>query len=324
MTAHYSHSLTFHTLKHTQEHVTGNLTSAQYLNTLDMLIWRALEPIALNCPDFFYNYMAKCVAHQTVYSSSKYTSGNKLLLPLQLAQALMLRTTQPDQAIAKCRKMYINRGLLLGLSNVFIKIAAPYLELQKSMPNGFTKPEYRSLCASIEQSLSCVDPQGLYQAIQQTIYWDSKACEWRNVIVEKYTRMALGQAQKTYVDFGHVVDLDDISQIYLMVSGKAIDRCDARRGVLTTFIQNWLKGARSQVGDLANSLQNDSLEELYEAHGDDTELGYTEFDTTTEEMQAISYAAQIADPDGLVRTSLGIPQYISAHDRQILLKYAVN
>lgn len=319
---HYSHSVTFNSLKKTKEQVAGNLTSAQYLNTLDMLLWKALEPIALECPSFFYNFLAKCVAYQTVNPNSKYTSGTKASLPQTLMQALIDQETDPVAAFVKSRKLFINRGLLFGMVSTFLKIAEPYPDLHSAFTT-LPKYEVRTRTRSLELALGAKDPTALYHAIRQVAYWDKRARAWKNVILEKYTRMTLGQAQKTYVDFNHFVDLDDVSQIYLMVASKAVDRCDARRGVLTTFIQNWLKGARSQVADLAVDQWDESLEELADKMGDSLDLGAVLPDRMMEVMQHLSYKAQIADPEGLVRTQLGIPQYVSQQDKQILLSFAI-
>jgi|GEM_PF-4700545 len=317
----YSHSLTFNSLKRTKEQVAGNLTSAQYLNTLDMLLWKALEPIALECPSFFYTFMSKCVAYQSVYPNSKYTSGEKGVLPTILMQMLVESKIDPVAALAKARKLYINRGLLFGMISTFLKIAEPYERLHSAFSD-IPKYEQRSMCQALEIALGARDSNTLYQAIRQVEYWDKRARAWKNVILEKYTRMALGQAQKTYVDFNHYVDLDDVTQIYLMVAAKAVDRCDARRGVLTTFIQNWLKGARSQVSELASGQKDDSLEELYEKLGDSMDIGCVAPDTSAEDSQALAYRAQVHDPEGVVRTVLGIPQYVTQHDRQTLLSFA--
>lgn len=318
----YKHSATFNSLKRTREQVAGNLTSAQYLNTLDMLLWKAMEPIALECSPFFYNYLAKCVAHQAIHPNSKYTSGDKTTLPTILFQALIESKTDPLAAFIRVRKLYINRGLLFGLVSTFLRTAEPYKKLQSAFAS-LPKVILRTRRAAIEAALGSTAPDALYSAIQQVEYWDNRARIWKNIIVEKYTRMALGQAQKTYVDFNHFVDLDDVSQIYLMVTSKAVDRCDARLGVLTTFIQNWLKGARSQVAELASGQGDESLEDLAEKLGDSMDLGAVWPDTTAEALQEISYKSQVVDPEGFVRMHLGIPQYVTQHDRQTLLSFAI-
>lgn len=319
----YTHSATFNSLKKTKEQIVGNLTSAQYLNTLDMLLWKALEPIAMECGPFFYNYLAKCVAHQAVHPNSKYTSGNKKALPPILFQALTEYKTDPRAAFLRVRKLYINRGLLFGMISTFLKTAEPYKELQSAFVS-VPKIILRTRRAAVESALGASSQDSLYAAIQQVEYWDQRARAWKSVIVEKYTRMALGQAQKTYVDFNHYVELDDVSQIYLMVTSKAVDRCDARLGVLTTFIQNWLKGARSQVADLAAGQTDESLEDLAEKLGDSMDLGAVMPDTTAEVLQEIAYKAQVVDPEGFVRINLGIPQYMNQQDRQTLLSFALS
>ena len=51
----YEHSTSFHILKNIKEELTNNYTSLQYLQTLDFFLWKALEPIAAECPSLFYN-----------------------------------------------------------------------------------------------------------------------------------------------------------------------------------------------------------------------------------------------------------------------------
>src|ERR1700758_257407 len=88
----YTHSKAFETLKATQESITENLTSLQYLQTLDLFLWRALEPIHAECPSLFNNYLAKITAHQSLKASTKFTSDDRTKLPIHLFNAL----TSPD------------------------------------------------------------------------------------------------------------------------------------------------------------------------------------------------------------------------------------
>ncbi|MGE8453806.1 MAG: hypothetical protein ACN6OP_24995, partial [Pseudomonadales bacterium] len=119
------------------------------------------------------------------------------------------------------------------------------------------------------------------------------------------------------------VPLDDVAQIHLLVTSKAIDRCDSRMGVLTTFITRWLKSARAQVADEAKGHADESLDAMAETLGDSMALGAVMPDTTTEAIQEIAYKALQADPDGVVRTAMGIPQYVSAKHRDTLLTFAL-
>lgn len=312
----YEHSKAFDVLKQTKEAVSGNYTSLQYLQTLDYFIWESLRPIAAECPNLFYNYFAKVVVRQTLKPSSKFTSNDRIKLPLQLFNALM----EQDQtkAFALTREMYINRGILFGFVSFFLNTLKLYTELQSN--TRISEVMRRTLTKRIETSIGLREHGMLYPAMQQVDYWDKKARTWKGFIVEKYTRMTLNQAQKTYTDFNHSVRLDDVVQIYLVVVNRSIDRCDSRQGVLTTFIQNWFKSARGEVAALAEGQQDSSFDALIEEYGDSVHdfIGVTLPNLDRELYEQLAYTAYVTDPRGLVRTSLGIPQYVSRPDRELL------
>lgn len=312
----YEHSHAFDTLKNTKESVAGNYTSLQYLQTLDYFIWEALRPIAAECPDLFYNYFAKVVVRQTLKPSSKFTSNDRLKLPLQLFNSLV----EPDQtkSFELTKSMFINRGILFGFISFFLRSLRLYSELQYNTKVSLITR--RTLIARIENSVGLRKNGMLYPAMQQVDYWDAKARTWKGFIVEKYTRMALNQAQRTYKDFNHSVNLNDVVQVYLMVVNRAIDRCDSRQGVLTTFIQNWFKSARGEVAVMAEGQQDSSFDALIEEYGDSVHdfIGVTLPNMDRELYEHIAYVSYVTDRVGIVRTSLGIPQYVARADRELL------
>jgi hypothetical protein len=313
--ASYEHSQVFDQIKISKESITTNYTSLQYLQTLDSFIWKSLHPIATECPSLFYTYFAKVVARQSLRSSAKFTSNDRQKLPIQLFNALIAE--DQEKAFTNIREMYINRGLLFGLVGFFLRYLKTYTELQFVK----LKPEIRrSITHRIETNIG-LRPQGnLYQAIQETKFWDTKAIGWKNKIIEKYARMTIMNAQRTYKDFSYLVKLDDIVQIYMVIVSRSVDRCDPRQGVLTTFIQNWYKSAKGEVAQLAQGTSDSSYEGLIEEHGDAVHdfIGVTNPDVESELWAHVAYVAYCTDPHGLVRTSLGIPQYVSPTDRQLL------
>lgn len=310
----YTHSQAFGDLKATDEALKDNLTSAQYLHTLDYFLWKALAPILDTCPNLFLNFAAKCVAHQILAPNAKYTSGDRDLLPINL---FILLSADHDR-LELARELYLNRGLTFGLISLFLGLTKEYQEIVEGR-SLLSKRERSSRMAQIENELGATG--SLYEPIQQVSHWLEKANQWKNVIIQKYTRLTIMMAQRTYVDYQHAVDLDDVVQVYLMITSKAIDRCDPRLGVLTTFIQQWMKSARARVAAQAAATKNDSLESLHDLLGDSLEAMSVDPDRTTELVQAISFAAMRVDPLGLVRNQLNIPQYMSAVNREKLAHF---
>lgn len=320
----YQHSLTFESLKATEETITENLTSLHYLQTLDLFLWKALEPIHAECPSLFHNYLAKIVARQVVKSSTKFTSlavEEKPMLPILLFNALT--TPEPKKSHEHVRQMFINRGLMFGFLSFFLNNMREYERLHS--PGYEIDPVVRrSKVYQIERQVGLRHNSSLYAVIKQVKYWDDKARWFKEIIMQKYIRLTLNNAQLTYKDYNHYVPLDDVAQTYLVVLSRAIDRCDPRQGVLTTFITNWFKSARSEVGELAKGQSDQSFESLNEDYGDAASdiIGFTMPNTSDEEVEHIAYLAKGIDKHGYLRASLGIPEFLTEAQKEILWRYA--
>jgi hypothetical protein len=319
----YQHSLAFESLKATEETITENLTSLHYLQTLDLFLWRALEPIHAECPSLFHNYVAKIVARQLLKASTKFTSltaEERPTLPINLFNAVT--SIDPKKSHEHIRHMYINRGLMFGFLSWFLNHVKEYERLH--LPSNLDPVVRRSLIYKFEHSLGIRHDTSLYTIIQQVRYWDDKARWFKGIIMEKYHRLALNHAQRTYKDYNHYIPLDDVVQIHLLVLSRAIDRCNPRLGVLTTFVNNWFKSARSEVDSLAKGQTDQSFESLSEDYGDAASdiFGYTEFDTSQETVEHISYLAKRIDKHGYVRAWLGIPEFMTLKQKEKLWRFA--
>lgn len=318
----YNHDESFAILKKTNEQVSTNYTSSQYLKTLDHFLWMALGPIIQNCPTLFLNYVSKVVAQQVV-RNNKMTSSSKDLLPVTYINVL-LASNRTEAA----KELHLNRGILFSFLYIFDNITAPYKALMERPP-AIDALDYSTRLQrinQIEQDVGLLPHKNLYGIVLEVQYWYKQASDFKNVIVEKYTRLVLNSARRTYVDVQHQESLGDIIGIFMLTLSKAIDRCDSRHGVLTTFIMNWLRGARSQVMDSvrqthATTSIEAQLEGITESnlHEHGTIDPHAEF----ESMQALSYIAKKIDPKGCIRASLGIPEFISNAQLKILEEHRI-
>ena len=121
-------------------------------------------------------------------------------------------------------------------------------------------------------------------------------------------RLALMTAKRTYTDLNCEVPLDDLVQIYLVYLNKAIDRCDSRQGVLTTYIQNWFYPAKAEATKIKQENTNSSYDEL-ESVG--IPINHTEANFDYDAMQELSYQSKQIDPSGVVRFELSIPEFLT-------------
>ena len=307
----YTHSATFGSLKRIEEGISHNLTSYQYLQTLDYLIWQAVSAIYQTCPDFVLNYVTKVVAHQTLKPATKFSRNERGTLPHILFNLLVFRD---EKYLAE---LNLNRGLLFGLISQFLKTVNRFRQVQDLRISVSAQAE-AAITWSTHVGLGVVEGCSLYPVIREVAYWEEQAHWFKALIVQKYVRMALLQAQSTYKELSFSLSLNDISQIYLMYVSKAIDRCDSRQGVLTTFIQSWLKSAKAEAAGLAKENYHSSYEELVEAG---TLVGEVLPDLSYEEVQHLAMVAQKFDKEGYVRASLGIPEFLSAKHRAVLQQF---
>lgn len=306
----YQHSETFASLKTIKEGIKDNLTSYQWLTTLDFFIESAIDPIATAYPDYLDNYYAKVVAWQTIKPSVKFSRNAKATLPALLFNSL---TTENAEKREFQKAMMLNRGVLFGIINYYLHLVDRYMKLHD--PTTRIAKGRRQLLLSLAEKETT---PYLYSATLQCRYWANRAFAFKELIVQKYVRLALVSAKRTYELVHYEQKLDDIVQTYLLYLSKAIDRCDSRQGVLTTFIQTWFYSARSEVQKAVHEDQHSSYEEMIE---NGVFADASQPDCKYEAIQHVSAIAKALDPEGTLRFSIGVPEFFTTHQRKALLKY---
>lgn len=307
----YQHSETFATLKTIKEQIKVNLTSYQWLATLDHFIESALDPIVTAYPDYLDNYFSKVVAWQTNKPSVKFSRNDKGTLPALLFNSL---TTEDAVKRGFQKDMMFNRGVLFGAINSYLATTSGYMLLHD--PRMKLKKARRRLLIQRAQERTS---EHLYEGTQECQYWATKAFSFKEMIVQKYVRLALMSAKRTYEQVQYRQKLDDIVQTYLVYLSKAIDRCDSRQGVLTTFIQTWFYSARSEIQrSVLEEEQNSSYEELIE---NGVFADATQPDCKYEALQHLASVAKQVDPEGALRYALGIPELFTSAQRKLLMNH---
>jgi len=305
MTAAYQHSEVFARLKSTKEVLTENYTTFQLLTVLDHFIENAVDPIVTAYADLTDVYFAKVVAYQFTNPNTKCSRGDKAQLPVLLFNAV---TTNGRRKREHQKKMLLNRGLLFGLVSVFLKTVNTYRRLHDPC---FEVPRSARLLGQ-KLAEERAGSSHLYGAISQAEYFLSKALKFKELIVQKYTRMSIMQAKRTYQEVEYQKNLDDIVQTYMIYLSKAIDRCDSRKGVLTQYIQSWFYSAKSEImKSVARDSLHTSYDQLLELGMDAQSVGP---DHTYEAEQYLCAVARRLDPTGAFRFALQIPESYSSKD----------
>lgn len=310
MARRYKHSEVFAEIKAIEEDIKINLTSLQYLQILDYYLWNSLRFLINISPTFFTCYLSKVIAYQQVHSMSKLSSESRETITNNFFNYI---TTNDVEWV---KKLYLNRGLYFGIISYWLSQSDEYFRLRSPFNTSEDAPQRMH---AIVNELSITNARLYYANYKQVAYWFSKAQDFKSKIMQKYVRMTILQAQKAYVEYNHEIDLDDVTQIYLQIMSKAIDRCDSRFGVLTTFIQSWLKSAKAIVQRMAQTKQHStSYEGLIEEYGDSADVGVTQFDSSFDTLQELAYVAQKIDTTGCLRIKYKIPQFMSVQNRKLL------
>jgi hypothetical protein len=138
--------------------------------------------------------------------------------------------------------------------------------------------------------------------IKDARFWLHYYYEWRDMIALKYIRHVLNFAQKDYVSyFHHRVRLDDIINVYIIALHRALDKCSSDLGVLTTYINGYMKTARGVVSrslDLdRNRVDFAPIDELLiEEHGE-TDRSAMDTLSLKQDLDAVQKIAAMVDPN---------------------------
>lgn len=313
----YQHSNTFALLKNTKERIQGNLTTSQYLNTLDLFIDNALFPILVGSR-FLDVYIAKVVAWQNLNSRRKVTTGNKKDLAGVLLNFLLV--TDPSRKFEIFKSFKFDRTVKLEAIRRFLEPLEGFESLVNDSSVDMDPVLFHSKKIIFESAIAANPEVPLYGTFMQVKHWYKMACQFKEMILEKFTRRIINIAKSDYEKINYVVDLDEMIQVYMMNASKAIDKCEANSGVLATYIQTWLMSARNNVvNTLAKQKQWEESYEQLSSNGEESENDmFVEPDDSTEVVDNVRYLARLADPNGYARLVLGIEERLTISDRKIL------
>lgn len=301
MASKYQHSRVFNDMKAVKERIDENLTSAQYLKTIDFFLNRALCSI-VSCSTYFDDYLVRLLGWQEAHPKRKVSFVSRQ----EFAAAVVNYLIQPTRALklAKLDALRLERGVIIAACNGYVSSLNEY----ERVCNGTLYPDdvnraisYR---AKVEEALRATEP--LMPSILLVRYFTDVAISYKHAVLEKYTRMCLNQAQKDYVSFFNMsVSLDDIVQAYILVAGRALDKCDYRQGVLTTHIQTWLYTAR---GTLAYEVSpGKSIEDLPIDLEESCDTLHDQIERESNILR-VRKLARLVDPKGLGRLFLNIEE----------------
>ena len=318
-TGQYEHSEAFASLKRLQETLSTNLVSAHYLQALDKMLHNGIAPVVRNT-GCFEGFLTGLIGWQEANRKRKvsFLDRNEFI---QIAIAWLLIPTREGKAQQVVR-LKLDRAANFEFLESFLESTQDYVLACSGLlnRNGQLLPyeHQRAYIAHVEKAFG--SSGNLLPHIHEARYWLEFAVKFKTTILEKYVRLVLKTAQSDYQHyFKCAVNLDDLVQSYLLAAQRAIDKCDANQGVLTPYVQLWLKTAKAQkVAERKNDSNTYSIDDSspgVEAPSEAMEA--SECIEHNELVEHVRCIARLIDPEGYGRAYLGILEsadYLEALD----------
>ena len=323
----YESSRSFQQLKGIKEKIQQNLTTSQYMRIYDDYLTKAAAPI-IQSSNVFDVFLGRVVSWQAKSSRRKVSFQDQEDLP-RLAANFFLQSDSEEKLKAYA-DLQLDRGIRISFLNDFHESMIPYRkacdeELEPSNSKTTRIAHCLKIRYVIESSIEFSRP--LIGVIRESEFWMAKAMEFKQSILEKYIRLALNAAQKDYVEFfRHSESLDDILQTYIMYASRAIDRCDYKKGPLTSHIQTHFLAARNSLVKKRDRTSSQFYFENQLTQGEDdvsSELRSPSFNhelnsSNSQSEVELSALAKLVDPIGATRSYLKIREHLSEKDRMLL------
>lgn len=316
---HYETSSIFDTLKNTQERIQVNYSTEQYLNALDNLLFRSVEPILRSC-SYLDNLVAALLAWYADSSRYRISRHDKEETISRLMCFVV--AVSPDSKLALLKDVHFDRNILMTFTDMFLKACDAY---QRDCESLAGKRQIKLLLSVREhEALMGHDPalhSSLYAAVKQSRYWLNQAITLRSMVLEKYYRLIITEGRGYYEAMKYSVDLSDTIQSMVVEACRALDKCDQQKGTLTTYLRRWVHGVRGKPSglerDTAYAIPSSARDSMIHKSVplSDLEEELESLDgvaDNNEDILSVRQIARIADPTGLARFEMGIEEYAPA------------
>ena len=303
----YKSSISFGVLKGIKENIENNYSSRQYAEVLDDLLYHASSDIILNT-NWFDKFLPRILNWYATNSNRKLTNISKEKLQTLVAIFLLV---EPADKLGMLRQMGLERNLVFLIVDTFVQQTSSVMSVTEHRANNLH--DGLPFDRWISELQNVTGGTHLYCTSRNAEFWLARYVEFRGFLIEKYTRLAITQAQRLYVEIKHELLLSDIISQFMLGVGRAIDKFDCSRGSLTSYVQVWFKNARTQVfKELEQVRQTSSLDEMIENNDwVPAELPSVEIEVERKQnIQLVRDLAKIADPQGWARIKLGIEEVL--------------
>lgn len=319
----YDTSSAFDSLKNTRETLSVQYSTRDYVGAMEALIFNAVRPLVLTSK-FSDTFISGVASWYSSNSKRRISRLEKCEFFGLVAQ--MLITEDTEIKIVKLKQMQLERTVLFYMIDLWLQSLNGYSRTLSS----YALTKDKSKRASIDEYEYKVgkrknSPVSLYSAIRDAKFWLLEFLRLKKMILEKYHRLVITSAQKDYKAMGHKVNLNDLIQNYMMTASRALDKCDFTKGTLTSYIQLWMKNARSRSVRTDSINSTETQPELGTQYIDDdsgnensVELSLDTSHSSTDHIHNVRYLIKLVDPSGVFRLLNGIDEALFKEEKYLL------
>ena len=325
-----------------------NMTGEQIQQIMDMLLYKALEPLVLytNVFDAQVEYLLLLVATNRKRKLSSLERGEAVE---KLAAYLSVQDRR--QKFEFIRAARVERFFIHKFLKGFTKQNADYVKLYK----GFLLDPCKEKQVALDKRAALVgmcSRDSLYSALKISTAYLEQFYLYRNSVVDHYVKSANKWAK------GHVVQVQgrssfkDLVQSIIKAVITALDKYDSRKGALTSYVQFWTKNAMKASKEheygVAYTVPQAQKKKLFEGTSnyvnfsvsldalqtDDDEGGGValhsvltpgnalEKDIEIEQSRTlVQMLAKKVDPMGIARLSLDIGEYFTPEEQDVMRRH---
>lgn len=322
-----------------------NMTGEQIQQIMDMLLYKALEPLILytNVFDAQVEYLLILIATNR---KRKLSSLDRSVVVEKLAAYLSVSDRR--QKYECIREARIERYFIHGFIKKFVDSNMWFLADYNAFLENPSKDQQIDLDTAATAIGMCSRFK-LYTTINLAQSYIARFYAYRNTIVGHYVKKS-SKVAKAHVNSSKAqTDYKDLVQSVLKSIITALDKYDSRKGALTSYIATWSKNAvtttkeheygvaytipQTQRKKVAEGISHDvnygvSLDALYSDEDEDGAMALHSvlaparpMDEDLEREETISIVQRLAkrvDPTGIARLSLDIGEYFTTLDHSIM------
>jgi hypothetical protein len=206
------------------------------LSVLDDLLYQAFAPLYKETT-FFRRLLMQVILYATEDNRRRISLTSKEKMNAWLLKAVY------DNSFDFYTMAKLDRGLYVDLISKSIELLEPIEEIEIGIL-GKNKLQY------LEQRRRLALLFGIDQDLLYSLYtwvkgYLKKYLKFKEMIVSRYYKLAYHEANKIYHTQSKRIDTTDLFKNLVLSTWKAVDRCDASQGTLTSFIQRSFLNAKT-------------------------------------------------------------------------------